>query len=100
MKEDKELLERLDEVWSEEEREAKPKDNTELPISPYPLLLLTPPSPHWKELFIILPVFLSPKYDWFSPSSELLPLCTLCLDPTPTPITLIGLIPNKSSDLS
>ena len=71
MKEDKELLERLDEVWSEEEREAKPKDNTELPISPYPLLLLTPPSPHWKELFIILPVFLSPKYAWFSPSSEL-----------------------------
>ena len=40
MKEDKELLERLDEVRSEEERESKPKDNSDLPISPYPLLLL------------------------------------------------------------
>ena len=46
MKEDKELLERLDEVRSEEERESKPKDNSDLPISPYPLLLLTPPTPH------------------------------------------------------
>ena len=94
MKEDKELLESLDEVRSEEERESKPKDNSDLPISPYPLLLLTPPMPHHSALFLF------PKYAWFFPSSELLPLCTLCLDPTPTPVTLIGLISNKFSDLS
>ena len=48
MKEDKEQRrqERLDEVRSEEERESKPKDNSNLPISPYPLLLLTPSTPH------------------------------------------------------
>ena len=55
-------------------------------------------SPHPRPT--ILPLFLFPKYAWFFPSSELLPLCTLCLDPTPTPVTLIGIIPNKFSDLS
>ena len=81
MKEDKELLERLDEGQ-------KSGGNRILrlraivicpPLHTPPLLLTSPPPP---------------------PMTELLSLCGLCLDPTPTPVPLIGLIANRPSDLS
>ena len=97
MKEDKEQRrqERLDEVRSEEERGSKPKDNSDLPVSPYRHLLLTPSTPSRRSCSPFCPSFCSLNMPGF-----LLPLCALCLDPTPTPVTLIGLIPNKFPDLS